>query len=240
MADIPRVARWRQRNRDAGKQAMTLWLSAEDKARLLTMAQQQHTSPSTLVAEALKAYQPVRPQNADMRQIRLLIQELLSDQLPRMVRQTLSELGIVTETPAETVTDTSDTVTATDTDTVTPSDASVTEMITESSQIRGSNVTELAAETRGSIGVTEPAAETVTETPVHPDLAEEVLEMLTGVTYDASRYKLGKLCRRGHDYEGTGQSLLYRRNSVCVACDREKVAERRAAKRGKESTRTSL
>jgi hypothetical protein len=76
-----------------------------------------------------------------------------------------------------------------------------------------------------------PQAMGAPETPAHPDLAEEVLEMLTGVSYDASRYKLGKLCRRGHDYEGTGQSLLYRRNSVCVSCDREKVAERRAARR---------
>jgi len=69
------------------------------------------------------------------------------------------------------------------------------------------------------------------ETPAHPDLTEEVLEMLTGVSYDARRYKLGKLCPREHEYEGTGQSLLYRRNSVCVTCDREKVAERRQAKR---------
>jgi hypothetical protein len=69
------------------------------------------------------------------------------------------------------------------------------------------------------------------ETPAHPDLAEEVLEMLTGVQYDAAKYKLGKLCSRGHDYEGTGQSLLYRHNSVCVTCDREKVTERRRAKR---------
>ena len=76
-----------------------------------------------------------------------------------------------------------------------------------------------------------PQIAAIPETPAHPDLAEEVLEMLTGVQYDASRYKLGKLCRRRHEYEGTGQSLLYRRNSVCVACDREKVAERRAAKR---------
>lgn len=76
-----------------------------------------------------------------------------------------------------------------------------------------------------------PRAMGTPETPAQPDLAEEVLEMLTGVSYDAAKYKLGKLCPRGHEYEGTGQSLLYRRNSVCVTCDREKVAERRAARR---------
>src|SRR5215510_1670336 len=222
MADIPRVARWRQRNREAGKQAITLWLSAEDKARLLDMAQQCHTSPSTLVAEALKLYQPTRPAistDADTRQIRLLIQEILSDQLPHLIRQVLADTGVVTETRADTVATTPDIGAATDTAAETLKVKSVTDAVTET-----------ATETRWHVGVAEPVTETVTETPVHPDLAEEVLEMLTGVTYDASRYKLGKLCRHGHDYEGTGQSLLYRRNSGCVACDREKVTERRRAK----------
>ena len=223
MAAIPRVARWRQRNREAGKQAITLWLSAEDKARLLDMAQQCHTSPSALVAEALKSYQPTRPAvfaDTDTRQIRLLIQEMLSDQLPRLVRQVLADMGAVTETRADTVATTPDTGAATDTAAETLKVESVTDAVTET-----------ATETRWPARVAEPVSETVTKTPVHPDLAEEVLEMLTGVTYDASRYKLGKLCRHGHDYEGTGQSLLYRRNSVCVACDREKVTERRRAKR---------
>src|SRR5262249_16033322 len=118
MADIPRVARWRQRNREAGKQAITLWLSAEDKARLLDMAQQSHTPPSALVAEALKRYQPTRPAvftDTDMRQIRLLIQEILSDQLPRLVRQALADTGAVTETRTDTVATTPDTGAATDT-----------------------------------------------------------------------------------------------------------------------------
>ena len=223
MADIPRVARWRQRNREAGKQAITLWLSAEDKAHLLDIAQQCHTSPSALVAEALKGYQPTRPAvptDTDTRRIRLLIQEMLSDQLPRLVRQVLADTGAVTETRADTVATTPDTGAATDTAAATLKVESVTDAVTET-----------ATETRWRVGVAEPVTETVTKTPVHPDLAEEVLEMLTGVTYDASRYTLGKLCRHGHDYEGTGQSLLYRRNNVCVACDREKVTERRRVKR---------
>ena len=166
MADIPRVARWRQRNREAGKQALTIWLTTDDKTRLLDMAQQQHTSPSAIITAALAQYQPTRPvasTDADTVQIRLLIQEILSDQLPRRIREVMAAQGHATETDTDTVTDTPSTDT-----------------------------------------VTEPVTEPVTETPAHPDLAEEVLEMLTGVTYDTSRYKLGKLCRRGHDYEGTG------------------------------------
>jgi hypothetical protein len=96
-----------------------------------------------------------------------------------------------------------------------------------------SSIAELAAI---SAAAPIPQATGAPETPAHPDLAEEVLEMLTGVSYDASKYKLGKLCKRGHDYEGTGQSLLYKRNSVCVTCDREKVTERRRAKRQGESS----
>jgi hypothetical protein len=27
--------------------------------------------------------------------------------------------------------------------------------------------------------------------------------------FDTSKFKLGSLCKRGHDYEGTGMSLMY-------------------------------
>jgi hypothetical protein len=49
--------------------------------------------------------------------------------------------------------------------------------------------------------------------------------------YDTSKHYLGKLCPRGHDYKGTGQSLLRRINHLCLACDRERAQERRQAKR---------
>ena len=47
-------------------------------------------------------------------------------------------------------------------------------------------------------------------------------------TYDVSKYYLGKLCPRQHDFQGTGQSLLYRRNRRCLQCDREAAQARRA------------
>jgi hypothetical protein len=49
--------------------------------------------------------------------------------------------------------------------------------------------------------------------------------------YDTSKYYLGKLCKHGHNYHGTGQSLLYRRNRRCVECDKWEARRRRLAKR---------
>jgi hypothetical protein len=46
--------------------------------------------------------------------------------------------------------------------------------------------------------------------------------------FDHTKYVLGKLCPRGHDYHDTGTSLLRRANSGCLECDREKARERRA------------
>jgi hypothetical protein len=36
--------------------------------------------------------------------------------------------------------------------------------------------------------------------------------------FDATKYRLGKLCPQGHDYQGTGQSLLRQRQGDCVEC----------------------
>jgi hypothetical protein len=49
--------------------------------------------------------------------------------------------------------------------------------------------------------------------------------------YDTDKYVLGKLCPRGHDYHGTGQSLRHLRRHVCLECDAEGARERRKAKR---------
>jgi hypothetical protein len=49
--------------------------------------------------------------------------------------------------------------------------------------------------------------------------------------YEPTKYTLGKLCPRGHDYQGTGQTLLRLTNRHCLACDREKFHERKQATR---------
>jgi hypothetical protein len=36
--------------------------------------------------------------------------------------------------------------------------------------------------------------------------------------YDPTKYTLGRLCPRGHDYQGTGQSLRRRHNGECAQC----------------------
>jgi len=104
--------------------------------------------------------------------------------------------------------------------------------VTEGAALRDLILRGLAS-VEGEQGIATAQAPGTLEAPVQPDLAEEVLEMLTGVSYDASRYALGKLCKRGHDYEGTGQSLLHKRNRECVECHRERARKPRIA-RGKE------
>ena len=50
--------------------------------------------------------------------------------------------------------------------------------------------------------------------------------------YDTSKYRLGRLCPRGHDYQGTGQSLRKNNKSGgCRACDIEQKREKRQARR---------
>jgi len=48
--------------------------------------------------------------------------------------------------------------------------------------------------------------------------------------FDTTKYALGKLCPRAHNYSNTGQSLLRVSDRHCIACDREKARERRQAK----------
>jgi hypothetical protein len=59
------------------------------------------------------------------------------------------------------------------------------------------------------------------------DLTQDTAEQSP---YDTSKYVLGSLCPRGHDYQGTGQTLRRRPRNVCPACDREQTRERRAAR----------
>ena len=49
--------------------------------------------------------------------------------------------------------------------------------------------------------------------------------------FDTTKYVLGKLCPRGHDYHGTGHSLRHLRRHVCLACDAEQARARRKAQR---------
>jgi 5-methylcytosine-specific restriction endonuclease McrA len=68
------------------------------------------------------------------------------------------------------------------------------------------------------------------------------------ITYDAKKYYLGALCGRGHDFDGSGMSLRYVKNSRgCVECNKEgnrlrhkgAKQERVAVVSGKEKFRLS-
>ena len=45
--------------------------------------------------------------------------------------------------------------------------------------------------------------------------------------FDTSKFKLGALCKRGHDYEGTGRSLRYLSKSMCTECNKMAGKNRR-------------
>jgi hypothetical protein len=49
--------------------------------------------------------------------------------------------------------------------------------------------------------------------------------------FDTRKFVLGKLCPRGHEYYGTGQTLRRLFRHVCPACDVERTREARQAKR---------
>lgn len=44
----------------------------------------------------------------------------------------------------------------------------------------------------------------------------------------APKYRLGKLCKRHHDWHGTGRSYRSRSNGNCIECDRERDRRRNA------------
>ena len=53
---------------------------------------------------------------------------------------------------------------------------------------------------------------------------------VSGASYDGTKFYLATLCKRGHDWQGTGQSLLRRGNSNCVQCQQELRRARDATK----------
>lgn len=81
MSDTDRVARWRQRLRDEGKEPMTIWLSHDEKLRLEDLARTRRCTTSAMVAQALAQFHPGSPGVTapvpDAAQLRVLMQEAL-------------------------------------------------------------------------------------------------------------------------------------------------------------------
>lgn len=105
MSDTDRVRAWRDRLKQAGRVPMTIWVTAETKARYEDLAVTYHRSPSELAQQALDAYRPETMASAtesDTAQLRTLIR---------------TELAQLTADVTDSVTDT---VTAKVTDTIMP------------------------------------------------------------------------------------------------------------------------
>ena len=113
MSDTDRVQRWRKRQREDGKEPMTIWLSHDEKLRLEDLAQTWHCSPSTLVQKALAQYHPGSPAVpgtvADTAQLRALVADIvaamLARDLPARVRHGMQDLQpSLPQSPAVTAT----------------------------------------------------------------------------------------------------------------------------------------
>ena len=95
MSDTTRVQEWRKRQKDQGKELVTVWLTREEKRRLEALAKTWHCSTSELVQQALTAYHPENPPVtaavADTEQLRQFITATVTDivtaTLPPMVRE---------------------------------------------------------------------------------------------------------------------------------------------------------
>jgi hypothetical protein len=77
-----------------------------------------------------------------------------------------------------------------------------------------------------------PAENSSRQTAIVPDQRDTVPD------YDSSKFYLGKLCPRGHDYHGTGQSLLRKHNQHCRECENESRREGRARKKAAREAAT--
>ena len=218
MSDMNRVQRWRQQQREAGKSALTIWLPRELKLYLEDMALKRHCSPSDLIQQALTTCYPlsadvtgtVTDTNVtDTTQLRLMLQQELrafwGDTPPY---QRVSPVHPVTVTVADTHAQTKDVTAAA------PETRHVTDTVTDTLSPSG-----LAPCVTDAITATETVTETVT-------VAGQALE-----PFDTTRYYLGKLCPKGHDFQGTGQSLLRKHNQHCRACENEGKRARRQARR---------
>ena len=112
MSELNRVQRWRQRQRAAGKETLTIWLPRELKLYIEDMALKRHCSPSDLIQQALTTCYPLSTDATDTvtdtpvtdtSQIRLMLQQELRAFLGDIH---LSQGIVPTQPVTDTVTDT--------------------------------------------------------------------------------------------------------------------------------------
>src|SRR5215510_13650930 len=95
MSESERVQRWREAKRQQGLESMTIWLSHEEKARLVDMAHRWHRSPSEMIQEALAQFDPISSSVTDTKTD--------TEQLRALVRDELTASSIVTAIATDTI-----------------------------------------------------------------------------------------------------------------------------------------
>ena len=120
MDNTSRVAQWRQKMRDEGRESVTLWLSHGTKLRLEDLAATWHTTISDIGEQALEQFRPGSPLQlgnvADTAQLQALMKDTVQALWPGLKQALLQELrgnvvvtamnGNVTETLHGNVTET--------------------------------------------------------------------------------------------------------------------------------------
>jgi hypothetical protein len=96
MDNTSRVAQWRQKMRDEGKEAVTVWLSHDAKLRLEDLASAWHSTTSAMVEQALAHFHPGNPpsfgNDTDTAQLQALMQETVRAMLPELREEMLQEV----------------------------------------------------------------------------------------------------------------------------------------------------
>ena len=96
MDNTSRVAQWRQRMRDEGKEALTVWLSHDAKLRLEDLASAWHATTSEMVEQALAHFHPGNPprigNDTDTAQLQGLTEDRVRAMLLGLKAQILQEL----------------------------------------------------------------------------------------------------------------------------------------------------
>src|SRR4030095_3278246 len=96
MDNTSRVAQWRPRMRDEGKEEGTVWVRRDTKLRLEDLASIWHTTTSEMVEQALAQFHPGNPprigNDTDTAQIQALMQDMVRAILPELREQMLQEL----------------------------------------------------------------------------------------------------------------------------------------------------
>ena len=263
MSEMTRVQRWRQQQRAAGKDALTIWLPRELKLYVEDMALKRHCSPSDLVEQALTTCYPLSADVTDtvtdthvtdMSQIRLMLQQELRAFLGDIhLSQGIAPAQPVTDTVTDTSVQAEAVRAAIDipyvTDTVT--DTHGYPVPEGAMDHQGGHVTDSVTDTsaqteaeRVAIRALQGVTDTITDTSTEPALSvTDTVTDTDGVTdtvtvtshalepFDTTRYRLGKLCPKGHAFDGTGQSLLRQHNQRCRECENESRREKRQARR---------